>query len=63
MRLYFLIGTNDLPHGNRNKDIAEAIINLAISRGVSISGITVRKDKHQNKVQEINEQLRDLCQA
>ena len=63
MRLYFLIGTNDLPHGNRNKGIAEAIINLAISRGVSISGITVRKDKHQNKVQEINEQLRDLCQA
>ena len=33
------------------------------SRGVSISGITVRKDKHQNKVQEINDQLRDLCQA
>ena len=33
------------------------------SGGVSISGITVRKDKHQNKVQEINDQLRDLCQT
>ena len=31
------------------------------SRGVSISGITVRKDKHQNKVREINDQLRDLA--
>ena len=31
--------------------------------GVSISIITVRKDKHQKKVQEINDQLIDLCQA
>ena len=51
-----------------NKDIAEAIINLAMSVktqswGVSFSGITVRKDKHQNKIQEINDQLRDLCQT
>ena len=66
--IIFHIGTNDLPSGKGNKDIAEAIINLAMSvktqsRGVSISGITVRKDKHQNKVQEINDQLRDLCQA
>ena len=33
------------------------------SGGVSISGIIARKDKHQNKVQEINDQLRDLCQT
>ena len=33
------------------------------SRGVLIFGITVRKYKHQNKVQEINDQMRDLCQA
>ena len=33
------------------------------SRGVSISGITVRKDKYQNKAQEINDQVRDLYQA
>ena len=64
----FHIRTNDLPSAKRNKDIAEVIINLAMfvktqSRGVSISGNTVRKDKHQNKAQEINEQLRDLCQA
>ena len=33
------------------------------SLGNSISGTTVRKDKHQNKVQEINHQLRNLCQV
>ena len=56
------IGTNDLLSGNGNKD-TEVIINLVMSVkkqscGVLISSITVRKDKHQNKVQ-----LRDLCQA
>ena len=66
--IIFHIGTNDLPSGKGNKDIAEVIINLAMSvetqsRSVSISGITVRKDKHQSKVQEANDQLRDLCQA
>ena len=66
--IIFHIGTNDLISGKGNKDITEAIINLGMSVktqscGVSISGITVRKDKHQNKVQEINDQLRDLCQA
>ena len=49
-------------------DRAEAIINLAMcvktkSCGVSISSITVRKGEHQNKVQEVNDQLRDLHQA
>ena len=67
-KIIFHIGTNNLPYGKENKDIAEAIINLTMSvktqsRGVSISGITASKDKHQNKVQEINYQLRDLCQA
>ena len=65
--IIFHIGTNDVTSGKGNKDITEAIINLGMSVktqscGVSISGITVRKDKHQNKVQEINDQLRDLCQ-
>ena len=51
-----------------NKDIAETIINLAMSVktqscDVSISDTTVRKDKHQNKVQEIDDQLRFLCQG
>ena len=46
----------------------EAINNLTMpvktqSCGDLTSGITVTKDKHQNKVQEINDQLRDLCQA
>ena len=66
--IIFHIGTNDLPSGKGNKDIVAVIINLAMSvrtqsHAVSIAGITVRKDKHQNKVQEINDQLRDLCQA
>ena len=66
--IIFHIETNDLTSGKGNKDIGEAIINLAMSVktqlcGVSISGITVRKNKHQNKVQEINDQLRDLSQA
>ena len=66
--IIFYIGTNDLPSGKGKKDIAEAIVHVAMSvktqsRGVLISGITVRKDEHQNKVQEINDQLRDLCQA
>ena len=59
--IIFHIGTNDLPSG-------KGLFNLAMpvetqSRGGSIAGITVTKDKHQNKVQEINDQLRDLCQA
>ena len=52
--------------GKTNIDIAEAIINLAMSVktqscGVLSSSITVRKDKHTNKVHEINDQLRDSC--
>ena len=47
--------------GKENKDIAEVIINLVTSVktqscGVLISRITVRKGKHQNKIQEINDQ-------
>lgn len=62
------IGTSNLPSGEWNKDIAEVINNLVMSVkaqacGASISIITVRKDKHQKKVQEINDQLIDLCQA
>ena len=46
--IIFLIETNDLLSGKGNKDIKEAIIDLAMSvkkqrRGVSISGITARK--------------------
>ena len=66
--IIFHTGKNNLTSGKGNKDIAEAIINLAISVktqpcDVSISSITVRKDKHQSKSQEINDQLRGLCQA
>ena len=54
--------------GKENKDIAEVIINLGTSVktqscGVLISRITVRKGKHQNKIQEINDQMRDFCQG
>ena len=47
--IIFHIRTNDLPSGEGNKNIAEIIINLAISVkscDVLISGITVKKDKH-----------------
>lgn len=51
-----------------NKYTAETIIDLAKSVktqscGFSIFSITVRKDKYQNKVQEINDQLIDLYQV
>ena len=54
--------------GKENRDIAEVIINLGTSVktqscGVLISRITVRKGKHQNKIQEINDQMRDFCQG
>ena len=63
--IIFYIGTNDLSCGKGNKDTAEAIITLAMYVktqwcGVSISGTTVRKDKPQNKVQEINTNW-ELC--
>ena len=65
---FFHTGTNNLPSRKGSKYIAEIIINLAMSLktqscGVSFSGITVRKDKYQNKVQEINDQLIDLYQV
>ena len=53
MRLFFTLERTIYPSEKGNKDIAEAIINLAMSktqsRVVLISGITMRKDKHQNK--------------
>ena len=66
--IIFYFGTNDLPFGKGNKDIAEAIINLAMSvktqsRGVLISGITMRKDKHHNKVQEIESYVKQIISA
>ena len=61
--IIFHIGTYDLQSGKGNKVTAEVIIYLAMSVktqlcDASISSITVRKDKHQNKDQEINDQLR-----
>ena len=46
--------------------IAKSIVELALSAksascDVSISNIVVRKDKHQNKCQEVNDHLKEIC--
>ena len=46
--------------------IAKSILDLAISSksttcDVSISNILIRKNKHQQKAQEVNSYLKELC--
>ena len=62
----FLIGTNDVPSDKSAEDIAKSIVELALSAkyascDVSISNIVVRKDRHQNKCQEVNDHLKEIC--
>ena len=61
------IGTNDLASNTPAKKVAESIIDLAStlksdSCSVAISSITVRNDKHRNKVAQVNQYLKRLCQ-
>ena len=61
------IGTNDLTSNTPAKKVAESIIDLASmsksdSCSVAISSITVRNDKHRNKVAQVNQYLKRLCQ-
>ena len=56
------VGTNDLP----TDKVAELIVELAMSlksdsTSVAISNITVRTDKHKNKVRQTNKHLKTLC--
>ena len=61
------IGTNDLALNTPAEKVAESIIDLAStlksdSCSVAISSITVRNDKHRNKVAQVNHYLKRLCQ-
>ena len=56
-------GTNNLPESKEPKVIAEEIINLAVElktddNEVMISGLTMRKDKHQDKGEKVNDYLK-----
>ena len=62
----FDIGTNDVPLDKSAEDAAKSIVELALSVksascDVSISNIVIRKDRHQNKCQEVNDHLKEIC--
>ena len=64
--IIFHIGTNDVPSDKSAENIAKSIVELALSAksascDVSISNIVVRKDGHQNKCQEVNDHLKEIC--
>ena len=64
--IIFHIGTNDVPSSKDAQEISNSIIELALSAksescDVSISNIVVRKDRHQNKCQEVNDHLKEMC--
>ena len=65
--IFFHISTNDLALNTQDEKVAESIIDLAStlksgSSSVAVSGITVRNDKHRNKVAQENRNLKRLCQ-
>ena len=60
------VGTNDLATNVPTDTVAESIVELAMSlksdsTSVAISNITVRNDKHKNKVRQTNKHLKTLC--
>ena len=64
--IIFHVGTNDVPTKKSPDEIANSIVNLAISSkspacDVSISNVIVRKDKHWKKAEEVNTRLEELC--
>ena len=64
--IIFHIGTNDIPSNKKCEDIANSIIELVLSAksescDASISNIVVRKDRHQNKCQQVNDHLKEKC--
>ena len=59
-------GTNDLSEGRDAEDIADDIINLAIStkkhvEELFVSTLTMRNNKFKDEVIEVNEFLKDKC--
>ena len=64
--IIFPVGTNGIPSDEDAGDIAESIVDLAISAksptcDVSIFNILTRKDKHQHKAQIVNNHLKEIC--
>ena len=64
--IIFHTGINDIPSNKNSEDIANSIIELVFfakseSCDASISNIVVRKDRHQNKCQEVNDHLKEKC--
>ena len=61
------IGTNDLASNTPAEKVAESIIDLVStlksdSYSAAISSITASDDKHRNKVAQVNQYLKWLCQ-
>ena len=61
------IGTDNLASNTPAEKVAESTIDLAStlksdSCSVASTSITVRNDKHQNKVVQVNQSLKRLCQ-
>ena len=61
------VGTNDFASNTPAEKVAESIIDLACtlkshSCSATISSITVRNDKHRNKVAQVNRSLKRLRQ-
>ena len=57
------VGTNDLVSNTPAEKVAESIIGLASTlKSDSCSSITVKNDKHRNKVAQVNQSLKRLCQ-
>ena len=60
------IGNNDVSSNKTPETIAKSILDLATSSksttcDISLSNILTKKDKHQQKAQEINSYLKELC--
>ena len=60
------IGNNDVSSNKTPETIAKSILDLATSSksttcDISLSNILTKKDKHQQKGQEINSYLKELC--
>ena len=60
------IGNNDISSNKTPETIAKSILDFATSSksttcDISLSNILTKKDKHQQKAQEINSYLKELC--
>ena len=65
-RIILRCGTNDLNSDRTSSQIAREIIDLAISlksdkNEISISLLTPRRDKLNNKASEVNNRLINMC--